>query len=418
MYYTSEGPDVKRFDVCSNTQMPNFNTAPLPDAVSGAQQFSPLPGGGMLVADFSVIASLDASGNLARTYGASGGHCWLGMALDADGVSFWASDWCSSVVTRFDIATGNVIESHVASGSGFMVKQIITVPNVFSIAVTNAATVAGGGESNASNDSASDVTTIDPPGPPTLAAGIVNAASYAPTVAAGGIASIFGSDLASGQAIAGAIPLPTTLAASSFQIGGRVAPLLSASPGRVNMQVPWELAGQPQATVIGTVAGVIPTEQTMSLAPFAPGIFALNGAGSSIAPFAPAIFALNEADPSQGLVVIADSQVLAPPVGGSAKPVSPGASISIYCTGLGAVSNQPATGFAAQANPLSVTTTTPTVTIGGVVAPVSFSGLAPGAVGLYLVTVQVPAGTPSGDAVPILLSIGGFTSNTVTIAVQ
>ena len=102
MYYTSEGPDVKQFNVCSNTQMPDFNVAPLPDPVDGGQQFSLLPGGGMLVADFSVIASLDASGNLVRTYDASASHCWLGMALDLDGTSFWASDWCASVVTRFD----------------------------------------------------------------------------------------------------------------------------------------------------------------------------------------------------------------------------------------------------------------------------------------------------------------------------
>ena len=51
-------------------------------------------------------------------------------------------------------------------------------------------------------------------------------------------------------------------------------------------------------------------------------------------------------------------------------------------------------------------------------AQVSFSGLAPGAVGLYQVNVQVPVGAPAGDAVPVTLSIGGVDSNTVTIAVQ
>jgi uncharacterized protein (TIGR03437 family) len=74
--------------------------------------------------------------------------------------------------------------------------------------------------------------------------------------------------------------------------------------------------------------------------------------------------------------------------------------------------------MAAQASPLSDTIATPTVTIGGMVAQVSSSGLAPGAVGLYQVNVQVPAGSPAGDAVPVILSIGGVTSNTGTIAVQ
>jgi uncharacterized protein (TIGR03437 family) len=60
----------------------------------------------------------------------------------------------------------------------------------------------------------------------------------------------------------------------------------------------------------------------------------------------------------------------------------------------------------------------PLVTVGGVNASVSFSGLAPGYVGLYQVNVQVPANAPSGDAVPVILNIGGVTANTVTIAVQ
>ena len=92
--------------------------------------------------------------------------------------------------------------------------------------------------------------------------------------------------------------------------------------------------------------------------------------------------------------------------------------LEIYWTGGGPVTNQPASGHAASANPLSLTTTTPSVTIGGVNAPVSFSGLAPGYVGLYVVTLKVPAGAPTGSAVPVVLTIGGVQSNTVTIAVQ
>jgi uncharacterized protein (TIGR03437 family) len=405
MYYTSEGPNVKRFNVCSNTQMPDFNSAPLPDPVGGAQEFSLLPGGGMLVADFNTIARLDASGNLVRTYDAPANACWLGMALDLDGTSFWASNWCGSSVTRFDLATGNVIESHVVSDLGFMVKQLAIPGNIFSTTVTNTATVAGGGELNTSNDSASDATTIGPP--PQLAAannsaGIVNAASYVPTVAAGSIASVFGSNLASVQALASTIPLPTTLALTSFQIGGRAAPLFFVSPSQVNLQIPWELAGQSQASVLATVGSVVSNQQSVSLAPFAPGLFTFNGSGSS-----------------QGTILIAGTSLFAgPPSVPGSRPAHPGEFISIYATGLGAVSNQPATGMAAQSSPLSFTIATPTVTIGGTLAYVSFSGLAPGGVGLYQVNVQVPVGAPTGDAVAVILSIGGVASNTVTIAVQ
>jgi len=58
------------------------------------------------------------------------------------------------------------------------------------------------------------------------------------------------------------------------------------------------------------------------------------------------------------------------------------------------------------------------VTIGGVPATVSFAGLAPGFVGLYQVNVEVPEAAPSGSSVPVVLSIGGAASNTVTIAVE
>ncbi|MCH8268298.1 MAG: hypothetical protein IH846_12330 [Acidobacteria bacterium] len=50
--------------------------------------------------------------------------------------------------------------------------------------------------------------------------------------------------------------------------------------------------------------------------------------------------------------------------------------------------------------------------------PVRSSGLAPGFVGLYQVNVQVPSNAPTGEAVEVVLTIGGVTSNTVTIAVE
>src|ERR1019366_8993680 len=88
------------------------------------------------------------------------------------------------------------------------------------------------------------------------------------------------------------------------------------------------------------------------------------------------------------------------------------------CTGLGAVTNQPETGAAAPSNPLAVTITKPSVTIGSVPAQVLFSGLAPGSVGEYQVNALVPSNAPTGDAVQVILSIGSATSNAVEIAVQ
>jgi len=100
------------------------------------------------------------------------------------------------------------------------------------------------------------------------------------------------------------------------------------------------------------------------------------------------------------------------------NPTTAGAGVLIYCTGLGEVTNQPATGSPGPSDPLAWTTTTPTVTIGGVPADVQFSGLAPGYVGLYQVNVPVPAGLATGPSVPVVISMGAAASNTVTMAVQ
>jgi len=71
------------------------------------------------------------------------------------------------------------------------------------------------------------------------------------------------------------------------------------------------------------------------------------------------------------------------------RPAKPGEFLSIYCTGLGDVNNQPVLGSASPSNPLASTLATPVVTIGGQTAQVLFSGLAPGFVGLYQVNVKV-----------------------------
>lgn len=102
----------------------------------------------------------------------------------------------------------------------------------------------------------------------------------------------------------------------------------------------------------------------------------------------------------------------------ASNPATPGTTyIQIYCTGLGQVTNTPPTGYPALADPLSATPTTPIVTIGGVSTLATFSGLAPGYVGLYQVNALVPAGVLGGAAVPVTISMGGTTSNAVTIAV-
>jgi uncharacterized protein (TIGR03437 family) len=194
-------------------------------------------------------------------------------------------------------------------------------------------------------------------------------------------------------------PVPTNLGGLSFQFGdGTLAPLFYANVGQVNAQIPWELAGQSQTTITATINGQTSAPQTVSLATYAPGIFALNSEGTG-----------------QGAILDANYHL----VDGS-NPAIPGqTTILIYCTGLGPVSsNQPATGAPAWLTNLARTSSPVTATIGGVSANVTFSGLAPGYVGLYQVNAQVPAGLAANGSAPVMISIEGANSNTVTIAVQ
>ncbi len=233
-------------------------------------------------------------------------------------------------------------------------------------------------------------------GPVIQSGGTVSDASFVAPVAAGSIAAVFGTNLSIGQSPSMVpTPLPLTWPKAVLPVGGEFAPLFFAMPGQVNLQIPWDLTGQ--AAVVATVNGVVSTAEMVSIVPFAPGIFAMNAAGTG-----------------QGAVLIAPTAVLA----GPGTPVSRGAYVAIFCTGLGAVSNQPATGVAAGSSPLSATLTTPTVTIGGVGAVVTYSGLAPTFAGLYQINAIVPLGASTGNTVPLVISIGNVTSNSVTIAVQ
>jgi len=258
-------------------------------------------------------------------------------------------------------------------------------------------------------DTGNSVIRILQPPPAINANGIVNAASYtAAPPAAGGIAALFGTNLAPSILDGGgSSPLKTSAGGASVSVNGVAAPLFYVSPLQVAFQVPWEAAGQSQAAVTVTNNGVTSTPITMSLSAVAPAIFTVNQQGTG-----------------QGSVLIANSDVIAAPPGSipgrTSSPVSRSVYpyISIYCTGLGAVDNAPASGEATSLTTLAPVKNAVTVTIGGVTVPAMFAGLAPGFVGLYQVDAQVPLSVQPGDKVLVTVSAGGHTSNLVTIAVQ
>ena len=102
------------------------------------------------------------------------------------------------------------------------------------------------------------------------------------------------------------------------------------------------------------------------------------------------------------------------------NPVRRGSFIQIYATGAGETDPPllPGEPAPANGNPLSLTRVQPTVTIGGVEARVLFSGMAPGWVGLWQINAEVPLNVTPGPAVSLVVTAGGVSSNTVTIAVE
>jgi outer membrane protein assembly factor BamB len=108
MFYTSVGPNVKRFNVCTNTQMADFNVGSLPGPFT--HDLRVLPDGGVLVANANLVTRLDASGAVVRTYGVPENTLFAGLDLVGDG-TFWAGNYFTSSIYRFNLDTGAQLAS-------------------------------------------------------------------------------------------------------------------------------------------------------------------------------------------------------------------------------------------------------------------------------------------------------------------
>jgi minor extracellular serine protease Vpr len=231
-------------------------------------------------------------------------------------------------------------------------------------------------------------------------AGVVNSASQlgGAGVTPGSYITVYGSALADGTFVNTATSLQPGLQGVSVSFDVPSANLSVpgyinfVSPGQVNVQVPWELAGQSSVQMKVTADGVFGNVITVPVANYAPAIFTY---GQSLAA------ALDQ-----------NYQLI-----GASNAARRGQTISIYASGLGPVNNQPASGDPAPSLPLASTQSAPVVTIGGVAAAVQFSGLAPQFTGLYQLNVTVPSNAPVG-AQTVTVSAGGVTSPAATLNIQ
>jgi minor extracellular serine protease Vpr len=236
--------------------------------------------------------------------------------------------------------------------------------------------------------------------PAIASGGVVNGASFDPSapIAPGSYVTIFGKALtqSTNYPTTSTLPMVLDYAMVSFDVPSAGISVLGRityiSPTQINVQVPWELQGQPEARVKVILDQLNGTVVTVPLADYSPAFFEV-GSG--------AVAAL---DTNYALV-------------STSNPTSSGKVVMLFANGLGPVTHQPASGEPAPYNPLAETKVPPTVTIGGKKADVGFSGLAPGFAGLYQINVTIPSGLTAGNQ-PVTVSIGGTTSKTSNIAVQ
>jgi len=221
--------------------------------------------------------------------------------------------------------------------------------------------------------------------------GVVNMASYTTSVAPGGLISIFGQAMAS-SATASLTPLPNLLGGSCVTVNNRPLPLLMTTPTQINAQLPPDLAAGRYTLVIRAA-----DRKTASAS------YAL-----TVSKYAPAVFV----DPVTGQAAIYHPD--GSPVT-KQRPAKRDQMLTIYATGLGATKGgKVAAGMPAPSDPLAVTD--PVKVFFGDPSwqqsemIVEWSGLMPGAIGIYQINVRVPGFRTRGDELPVTIRIGGVDS--------
>jgi uncharacterized protein (TIGR03437 family) len=201
------------------------------------------------------------------------------------------------------------------------------------------------------------------PAVPTITS-VVNAGSYTTSLAPGSAAAVVGTNL------------PTSVSAGAL-VGGQTAQAAYASATQWSVVIPYNAVIGSSTVQVGTSAAF-----PITLSQYAPALISADGSGRGNV---------------TALRVLSGSS----PVVTASAPAFPGDTLDIYATGLGAYDANLRT------SPL------PAVTVGG--QQVTVVSDFPNA-GSYAVRVQLPGTTPAGN-LPVILSIGGLSSQTLTLPV-
>jgi uncharacterized protein (TIGR03437 family) len=241
-----------------------------------------------------------------------------------------------------------------------------------------------------------------PEGPPQVFSLVNGASMKGGAVAPGEVVTFFGSNLGPASLMnlqlneAGQVA--TALGEVQVTFDNIPAPLLYVQASQLSAIVPYAVAGTTQAKVEVRYKGTKSNTVVAQVAASAPGVFTIDSSGQG-----------------QGAILNQNYTV-----NSAANPAEKGSVVMVYATGEGETDPQVADGRFTSPEALPKPKLPVSVKIGGLDAEVLYAGGAPGSVaGLLQVNVQVPASVATGNAVPVVLTIGGKSSQEeVTMAVR
>jgi uncharacterized protein (TIGR03437 family) len=230
------------------------------------------------------------------------------------------------------------------------------------------------------------------------------------SIAPGSWIEIYGSNLATRSlswtaADFNGADAPTSLDGTTVTIGGQPAFIDYISPGQVNAQVPSAVAPGPQEVIVTTPTGssapYIATVNVQQPGLLAPSSFNLGGK-QYVAAFL-----------SDGATYVLPPGTIS---GLASRRAQVGDTITLYGVGFGAVTPDiPAGQVAQQSNALASPLH---IFLGQTEVSITYSGLSPGAVGLYQINFVVP-NVPGSDTVALTFTLNGVTGRqTLYIPIQ
>jgi uncharacterized protein (TIGR03437 family) len=213
--------------------------------------------------------------------------------------------------------------------------------------------------------------------------------------APGGLVAIYGQRLAGSALVSTDLPLQTQLVDTQVFVQGIRMRLFYVDGTQINGMIPYEVNPNAPQQLVVQRGNTLSLPSLLNVAPAQPVLLG-----------APGAVTVYPSDGSSPHSLTADA------------PAHVGDTLTFSCVGLGAVSPAIADGSLPDPTTVVSVANPVQVQIGGVPAAVTFQGLGSQFPGIYQVTAVVPGGSPTGDAVPVVLSVAGQVSQSIAIAVR